>query len=97
MKFFCEKSEQLRTNLKHIGIYLLKFNNKNTRLKCDQNDANDAIFHTRSSVVIVNFKHVIAGWKTCVFARVLTLFVPITDEEKKLTWIFYLHHKEVWK
>ena len=88
MKFFCEKSEQLRTNLKHIGIYLLKFNNKNTRLKCDQNDANDAIFHTRSSVVIVNFKHVIAGWKTCV-CQGLNPVRPNYGRREKINLNFY--------
>ena len=37
------------TNIYAAGIYLLKFNNRNTRARC-------------SSKSIVNFEHVTAGW-----------------------------------
>ena len=37
-----------------VGIYLLKVNNRKTRTRCE----------TCSSVSIVNFEQVIAGWVT---------------------------------
>ena len=56
-----KNEERLRSSFFHfpVGIYLLKVNNRNTRKTCE---ICSKLFTPCSSVSIVNFEHVIAGW-----------------------------------
>ena len=48
------------------GIYLLKVNNRNTRIRCEICSklikTQERHYRSRSGVCIVNFEHVIARW-----------------------------------
>ena len=63
--------EVLQKNSFPVGIYLLKFNNRNTKKRCEiclkltiktPERRHTSYFTPCSNVSVVNFGHVIAGW-----------------------------------